>query len=95
MIGAVDWTAVSALLGEAAAVLAAVVKLLVSVSRLEAAVREHRERLDQNARHLDSNINSSWMVTMRVATMEDHLARTTDYHPPILYPRNQQSDGGD
>lgn len=92
LLAVVDWGAVGGVGGVVAVLLGALIRLMVVISRLEAEVKEHHAKVNQNARHLDSTINATWMLTMRVATMEDFLERTVGYHPPVIIPRTVDGD---
>ena len=47
-------------------------------------MQEIRESTKTNGRHLDSVIHSTWLLTWRINSIEDHLADNDDFKPPRI-----------
>jgi hypothetical protein len=90
MAGSVDWGQVGTLGSLMLGILLALIRLTVVVARMQQDIQRHNETIDTNARHLDSTINTAWMLAMRVATAEEFLEREHHYHPPVIVSRGPE-----
>lgn len=87
-----DWGAIAAFVGVGVILLGGLVRLLVSVAQLTTKVDQLSSDAQRNARHLDSLLNSWWLILMRVTTLEEFLQDTADYRPPSMVPDPREQD---
>lgn len=70
--------------GDILGVFGVVIGLLLSAigTLIWAQLKGIRENVDDNSRHLASLAASWWALTVRVGSVEDHLAEKDGYRPP-------------
>lgn len=81
---AAEWATVAAGIVAVVGLAVACLRFAVRTGVLLEEVREMRSDLARNVGHTETIANSWGMMTMRIATMEVHLQRTSEYHPPVM-----------